>query len=963
MRIERSTTLRMKFRSQAVAALGATAVLLAFSVPLDAQRRGSVNYNPAPPPEVVWPMFVDDSASMGSPGTVVADPGVGRGIAYADVVGPDPDHPLALDRVGPPDGLVDIIQVNSNTPGLPLNVPPAQWVTPPIGATFQPTNVYRREPGGTYTNVTAYMGVTPAGFDIAYPGGSPWGVLPADYDGDGDLDLFFPCGSFNTTSLNALLRNDGGVFTNVTLAAGLVEVQASFGAAWLDYDGDGDLDLFVTNSGDVAIPYQGPPNPDPTDCLYRNEGDGTFTNVADLAGVNLRSASFSCTTSDLDRDGLTDLIVGCFAQFNKVFYNNGDGTFSFMAPSDHPWIQLDVNKALRPDPSLPGTYDFEFVPPIIPRMLPVAGQATIPVEVVDVNGDGWTDILFGVWSSQLPDAEPFSAEGAIFAPAERSYLYLNAGDLDGNGRGDGLFREVGLDAGFASIAGTMGLIAHDFDGDGFVDIYAGNGGPFSGYQLEEDLFFVSLGSRWPADFAQNPRQAIEQAFFEVGALAGTYANIFMAHGLMALPGDMGSDLIVANGGPAVFNSGQTNVYFANRGRSDGAARRSVAVELVPDVSPPAGLGSRVEVLRARPGSAARRTVLERRNSIGFTGASFSPLEFGLGDEDPLYASVTWTSGVEQGAFLLPGRVGMAPGTHKLRLEEPELSMSISREGTLLRLEVANTGSTPKLGRIDLEVLQPLLPGSLGGAVPKGGIRGGAGSTKPGAPTIERKAGLGLGRVLGGGWFLGAAREIEASVNLAAGARQRATFDAAHGPGHGLYRFTFLDPRGEVVGEAGVWYAGDKPVAGIPPGALAGQELDGVTWSSSMVSSRDRPSAPRPVLRAWRRIEVSADDVRLETYGTSMDVEVLDQGRAGRRTLEDGARIRWEDGVVEVRPSVDRAVMLQFEGDELVVVAGAPMSCCEEAPSDGRVQLLRLRLSDDTVRSDGAVYRGDGSRIE
>ena len=114
-------------------------------------------------------------------------------------------------------------------------------------------------------------------------------------------------------------RGDG-TFVNATIPAGLDEVQYSFTATWLDADVDGDLDLFVGNGHpDLTTLAVGDPDPDVTDRLHRNEGDGTFTEVAALAGLDLASTTFSATTSDLDRDGVPDLVVSCFKQHNKVF--------------------------------------------------------------------------------------------------------------------------------------------------------------------------------------------------------------------------------------------------------------------------------------------------------------------------------------------------------------------------------------------------------------------------------------------------------------------------------------------------------------------------------------------------------------------------------------------------------------------------------------------------------------------
>ncbi|MCZ6597669.1 MAG: VCBS repeat-containing protein, partial [Planctomycetota bacterium] len=317
-----------------------------------AQTPGVVDYTPVPPPTAPWPILANSAAWVGGPGTDFANVGTGRGQALVDVVGPDPTDPSNPDKVGPPDGILDLIQTNSNSPGLPLGAPPAFLIVPPIGSVHSKSIVYRGDSGGKWTDVTDVMSpYDPQGFNIAYPGGSPWGVITADYDDDGDWDLFYVCGGFNTNSPNALMRNEGdGTFRNVSATAGLLDDQDTFGAAWIDGDRDGDLDIYVTNSvGIIPAFYQGDPNPDPTDRLYDNRGNGTFTDMAPLAGCDLKSNGFSVATGDLDQNGFTDIVVSCFQHYNKVFYNNGDKSFAFMGPSTNPSIQVSLDD-MDPDP-------------------------------------------------------------------------------------------------------------------------------------------------------------------------------------------------------------------------------------------------------------------------------------------------------------------------------------------------------------------------------------------------------------------------------------------------------------------------------------------------------------------------------------------------------------------------------------------------------------------------------------
>lgn len=162
-------------------------------------------------------------------------------------------------------------------------------------------------------------------------------VTAVDYDGDGDLDVFLT--QFNDFVLpqpsgqQYLLRNDGDfTFTDVTQAAGLLDLGSSTGATWGDYDGDGFLDVYIPN-------YGGPWDPTPNR-LYRNLGDGTFEEVASELGVDDPGGEgFQASFVDYDLDGDVDLfnvndrglqtLVG-----NSLWRNNGDGTFTEVSEAD-----------------------------------------------------------------------------------------------------------------------------------------------------------------------------------------------------------------------------------------------------------------------------------------------------------------------------------------------------------------------------------------------------------------------------------------------------------------------------------------------------------------------------------------------------------------------------------------------------------------------------------------------------
>ncbi len=216
------------------------------------------------------------------------------------------------------DGDMDIYFVN----GAPL--PGSEVDTPPTNA------MYRNEGGWKFTDVTEEARVADTGFGL--------GVAVGDYDNDGDADIFV-----NNYGPNVLYRNNGdGTFTDVTREAGLGEGDFfAAGACFLDMDKDGDLDLYVSNYLELSPDLYGPryvrgvpvyrdPRQYPAcpDILYRNNGDGTFTDVSKESGIG-RHAGWGrgMVCADYDNDGDTDIFIANDESENFLFQNDGTGKF------------------------------------------------------------------------------------------------------------------------------------------------------------------------------------------------------------------------------------------------------------------------------------------------------------------------------------------------------------------------------------------------------------------------------------------------------------------------------------------------------------------------------------------------------------------------------------------------------------------------------------------------------------
>ena len=229
------------------------------------------------------------------------------------------------------DGDQDLLCVNGNV-----------WPWAKVKPDKPPTSMlYANDGTGRFSNVTAGSGL-----DIPLHGN---GVAFGDFDNDGDVDVFISC-----LGANHLFRNDGGgTFAEVTAVAGVAggENDWSTSCGWLDFDNDGDLDLFVCNyiqwnreldqSMEFTLDGKLRAYGRPTDFtgafpfLYRNEGNGTFVDVSEAAGVQIRdlntnvplSKSLGTTFCDVNADGLLDILVANDTVQNLLFLNQPGGTF------------------------------------------------------------------------------------------------------------------------------------------------------------------------------------------------------------------------------------------------------------------------------------------------------------------------------------------------------------------------------------------------------------------------------------------------------------------------------------------------------------------------------------------------------------------------------------------------------------------------------------------------------------
>ena len=438
--------------------------------------------------------------------------------------------------------------------------------------------LYHNNRNGTFTDVTKEAGLAVEVYGL--------GCAVADFDNDGQIDIYITC-----LGANRLFRNaGGGKFVDVTAKAGVGDPGFSTSAAWFDYDKDGKLDLFVCNYVEWSVEkdihcsldgkrksyctpeaYKGQ-----SSTLYHNNGNGTFADVTRPAGLHDPSGkSLGVALLDYDGDGWMDLCVANDTQPNKLYRNNGNGTFAENGVTAGVAFS-DEGKA----------------------------RAGMGIDAADYDGSGRPSLVIGNFSNEM------------------IALYHN--------EGNGLF----IDEAPPSTIGQASMLTlsfacffFDYDLDGLLDIFAANG------HVSDDIGVVQAKIK----YAQPPhlvRNLGKKKFEEAGAKTGAALQRAVV-GRGAAYGDFDNDgdldlLLTANNGPARLL------------RNDGGNQNNLLrLRTVGTSSNRDGIGARVTVTT---GEGSKLWSLVKTGS-SYCSQSELPVTFGLGKAEKVVSvEVAWPSG-------------------------------------------------------------------------------------------------------------------------------------------------------------------------------------------------------------------------------------------------------------------------------------------------------------------------------
>ncbi len=485
------------------------------------------------------------------------------------------------------DGDQDLLLINST-----------RWKSDPRPAPAAPATMrlYANDGSGKFSDVTVS-----AGLDVSFYG---MGCAVGDYDNDGFEDVFI-----TAVGQNRLFRNVDGKFQDVTLQAGVAggDDRWSTSCGWFDMDNDGDLDLFVANYLDwspesdqaqnfqltgVGDAYGRPENfPGEFPYLYRNEGDGKFTEVAEKAGLHVTAPgskgeplfkSLGVTFADFDADGFLDFVVANDTVQNLLFHNQGDGTFREQAALAG--IAFDRSGAAR---------------------------GAMGIDVASFRNKDSLGVVIGNYANEM------------------TALYVSQRD-------EMQFDDEAISTGLGPVtrlALTFGVLFLDYDSDGRLDIFTANG------HLEEEINRVQASQQ----YEQPP-----QLFWNCGSRSDTE---FAAVPAELCGEDLRKPLVGRGAAYAdIDNDGDLDLLVTTIGRGVRLLRNNYAgsgnwlrLKLTGATANRSAIGARV--LIEHEGETLSRMVMPTRSYLSQVEA---PVTFGLGEiQEVKRVVIQWPGGQEQ----------------------------------------------------------------------------------------------------------------------------------------------------------------------------------------------------------------------------------------------------------------------------------------------------------------------------
>ncbi len=414
-----------------------------------------------------------------------------------------------------------------------------------------------------FTEVTEAAGLVTGG---QLGTSATWG----DYNGDGRLDLYVTYwGTGVSNPRNSLYRNDGdGAFTNVGEQAGVVPLRANSAfATWVDYDNDGDLDLYVVNFYEPNI-------------LYRNRGDGSFEDVTERAGVagGRLGNRVSAAWGDSDNDGDLDLYLCKYYVENEIYRNNGNGTFTEVDAGVGD--RRDSEKAAWVDYDNDGDLDLYVVNREQANTLYQNDGTGKFTEVAPLLGVDNTEVGRNVtWGDYDNDGDL----DCFLANIGANTLYRN----DGTGRFTNVSKTAGVRkvaSGWISWAGVWG----DFNHDGLLDLFVAHGAESA--NGEPDILFVGQAGGAFADRTAGAGFTVEGSGYSMNAASADY------------DGDGDLDLFVVRNRLPGSGLGQRVGFSRSRlFRNEQNDRNFIRVKVAgagPPLSNRDGIGAKVRLLTA-----------------------------------------------------------------------------------------------------------------------------------------------------------------------------------------------------------------------------------------------------------------------------------------------------------------------------------------------------------------------------